>query len=56
MSGQGVAEHLNRDTPQSPCSKGARPVKTKTHVRAGALALNHHETLMADRPLKLCRR
>jgi hypothetical protein len=56
MSGQGVGYHQNRDPPQSPCSKGARPVKTKTRVRAGALALNHHETLMADRPWTLCRR
>ena len=38
------------------CSKGARPVKTKTRVRAGALSLNHNETLVADRPRKLCRR
>jgi hypothetical protein len=56
MSGQGVGYHQNRDPPQSPGSKGARPVNTKTRVKAGALALNHNETLVADRPQKLCRR
>ena len=56
MSGQGVGYHQNRDLPQSPCSKGARPVNTTTRVRARALSLNDHETLAADRPRKLCRR
>jgi len=56
MSAQGVGEHQNRDPQQSQCSKGARPVNTKTRVRAGALSLNHNETLVADRPRKLCHR
>jgi hypothetical protein len=56
MSGQGVGYYENRDPQQSPCSKGARPVNTKTRVSAGALSLDRNETLVADRPRTLCRR
>jgi hypothetical protein len=56
MSGQGAGSHLNWDPQPSQRSKAARPVKTKTRVRASALSLNHNEALVADRPRRLCRR
>src|SRR5262245_6203518 len=41
-------DKANRDPQRSYHSKGARRMKTKTHVKAGGVMLNHNETLVRD--------